>query len=434
MVEGYIGRPYSDCGGRIREVMVNYQTNTHEAVRSCISAMPHASFIVFCGSSPKEQYGQYKEKRGALIRSGHRVQLDYWERMLGCGDTSVAVGYYNELLGGKRDMEMSGDTDNDIYRAACTFLEMAASWHYHNNFNLGGGKYEKYSAKQLKGEFPGQVELVRVGYPIHNYARDAVLSLSNGGRRLIVPGVSSHSGGLMSMLGSNYERQADDPVWERRGYVTGERLDLEHIAGGAIVSSENHIFLGVNPWSYRTDNDDREKGLAQVMRFAEGLEMHQFWHPSVINHIDVYALPGDDGSLYIADPFMTADMLSSHVDIGPDMKFMERHFDFCGRLREHCQYNGFRTTPIPFWVADYGGLPTMFSYANALKEPGKVYVGRKSDMRRDRRLAEIGKALDDRFFRAASADSEVHILGGFQEPSVWTDSGLRCVANVVMRE
>ena len=180
MSNRYIGRPYNDTAGTIREVLINYQPSAHYTIASTIGAMPDTSFILFTGPGREEVQEQIHEvmEHIALEHSGYFELLNHgvkgsdiienWmrEMRIAGGDKFAVSGYYSPLLSRKNQLELRGETDKKEYMFLRDFLYLAALTHHY--VNLKHRDYESVSAAQIEEEFRGRVELVSVNYVLND--------------------------------------------------------------------------------------------------------------------------------------------------------------------------------------------------------------------------------------------------------------------------
>jgi hypothetical protein len=430
-MKGYIGRPLDDTAGTVRKMMVNYHGGVHYNIREMMQAMPHADFIVFEGPTRDEVLAMIEEK-ASRVKSEEYVSLArQWLDSTGNVKGMMAL---NEALVLRKNlaniMQKQTSQDDIEYR---DFLDVLALSRY--MLNMWQRQIVELSAEQIRDEFPGRTELVKVSYPLSYFARDSVIALYDEDERVIIPSNQGLSDDLMSQIDYHLDDMADNPVWERNGYRRGENLNIRKFVGGNIVANRRYLFLGVNAFTESLVFDGEDFCKEEIERIRGDAEIINLrGSPGFTYHSDVVVMPTERNKVYVSDPIETEKRLNAHkIKTGMDRKLVEPFVREVHNIKRQIKSRGLNARSAPFWITTHKGYPFMLTYCNNIQESGVVYSPSYSHGE-NKRIREMGGVLDDWFSEMMSRDKEVVPIEGFDVPSAWNTGGIRCVNNVVWRE
>lgn len=431
----YIGRPYNDSKGAIREVLINYHPSTHYTIDQTIAAMPHVHFLLFEGWN-QEEYTEEMEKKGVeILRAGSNTYFDQWKAIAdNHGSVSDFLSLYPDWIKRASMYEIQSQTDDPDYIAVKSVLELAALFHGASNFRHESaiGLY----ADQIVSKYPDRVTYVKVDYHLQHFARDTITALHNNGSRIIIPaspGMTDDE--IMLQLGDGSYEQADEPIWNERGYEVHSGLDIKSIVGGQIVANADTVFVGMNSFEESIFFRGKSESDEELQRIIGELNLVSYRVPNIYEHVDVFLSPITDEDILISDPEETMKLLDDRRLLTPeDRELTTGYVYFCNELKADMHRRKLNPVSVPFLISPDSTFSTMFSYANVLHEDDTLYAPKRGAKNVSERLREIGAVLDDSFLETASRFKHVVPVRGFDLADSWRNAGLRCMANVIWRE
>jgi len=433
---GFIGRPYDDTRGTIREAMINYHPAFHETIDSAIGRLEDIYFILFNGPDKEEMSRLVEEK--CMKMANRVIPNPYAVDFMESNQRSIfgVLDYCEPLMKRKYTLRVHSQHDTQEYMHLKEFLEFASL--VAQSTSLRHKRLNGLSAQQIKNKYKNRIELVNVGYPIAQFARDVIISLYDEDKNVLVASKQGESSGIVGQYDMNFGAQASDPVWDARGYETREGPNLLGLVGGQIVANEDYMFVGVNAFEQSIISDGKEKAMKELEHIGGDARIMYQWDPElkITDHVDVLMMPVNDDTIMVSDPTATEKVLKkSRIKTVFEMGKMGDYVRFSGTLKNRLKEAGLNVVPSPFWVGyNDNGHPSMFSYCNSLQDTDTVYAPKRGESGETRKLVDTGKVLDDWFYEEVSKYKTVIPVSGFSISHAWKDAGLRCLVNVTRRD
>jgi hypothetical protein len=465
----YVGTPLDDTRGKVAEALMHYIPLKHDMILNAIAAMPDTRFILFKGAGSEavtemlteiEKRHGFERPEGAKNRvPGNEKKKDRFHDILRDADKHIEERMF---------LEMSGQTDSEEYRHHLEIINYIALSLCLET--LKGGEATGHSMSEISGQFPDRVETAEADYIIHDYSRDAILPLRKSGKKILVPSLGGGTDDIIGQLGLNETREASEDIFRRWGYIIEEPVNLKPFVGGNVCANGRHVFVGINPFevsmglelkgNYEPGYCQREidkivlpghklnifrdmyqdDGDLNTERKGRASRRRDLMQQRITDHADMMIMPMNDETIYLGDPRFTRKLLEQHKGLKPekDKMFMAPYYRFVPQLREALEGMGMKVRSVPLWVTKSNdGRPAMVSYCNGIRDGENILYPsrRKSD---NKRIAEIGKVLDEAYFEIVRKDLDIGAeplpIEGFELTSACLDSGLRCSVDVLHRE
>lgn len=458
-MEDFIGRPYDDTVGTITDVAVRYEPCFHNTIEETIKAMPHVHFTLFEGTGLDEIDGLIEKKGNALSEYQNKANKHYPKMAEKIRRFMMMVDLN---MGGKEIISLHDETvrlmfqaeikkqetgnENFEYRTIRALTDFVGLLIYQHNLMYTGTSDEsgrpRVSSRQLEEGYGENVDVVKKEGIIGSYARDPIIALLNGDRKVMATFPRRIIPNIMGFIDESEILLGENGFWEERGYEVSKKK-LHGLEGGEIVANRGHIFIGMNSFGeirYRNRFSNSESKYRKMMEMIEGDAEAVFYRDDKLEeHIDVFLMPVSEDCVFLSDPTGTVDLLERsriHLDsrtinnMGVYAKQLEKY-------REDLEKRGFTVRPAPFLIvrdSDRDYVETMFAYPNSLQESGVIYAPKRGEVSEVEEFRVIGEILDEEFYNEASKYKKVVPIPGFEVPFAWKTAGLRCMANVIGRE